>query len=86
MLGWVINLGGGREMQVAHSHHILSGMFLCESILLHTISSLSLPPSLSLSSPSPAQPIPLPSTQGFRLRAQTVSDLLVITTSPLVAG
>ncbi|PWY74377.1 hypothetical protein BO70DRAFT_105400 [Aspergillus heteromorphus CBS 117.55] len=39
-----------------------------------------------LSSPSPAPSTPLPSTQGVRLRAQTVSDLLVITTSHLVAG
>lgn len=85
MLGWVINLGGGRDAGRAFTSHTICYVFV--RIYSTPYDLISLPPSsLSLSSPSPAQPIPLPSTQGVRLRAQTVSDLLVITTSPLVAG
>lgn len=75
MLGWVINFGGGRDAGRVHITYYPSFVRIYSRLI-----------PLSLSSPSPAQLIPLPSTQGVRLRAQTVSDLLVITTSPLVAG
>lgn len=83
MLGWVINLGGGRDAGRAFTSHTAWYDFVRIYLTPYDLISQ---PSFFLSSPSPAQPIPLPSTQGVRLRAQTVSDLLVITTSPLVAG